>query len=421
MFYLDQAKIKLRWDKVNNYSPNKVQYKIECYRCTDYNPLQRFINVNSLNRNSMCSEKTLCPSYIKYSPSKEEIFENQLTLSHLDADTQYQIEIYAQHTDGLFKTKTVDILVRTNPALTKYQIINITSYQFTELNQIMVLWSNSALNPGKILNYELRYWPKQEFSNANVLSIQAPAQNFTLKNSNPDVLTSTIYVFQLRARTTEGWSSYSAPIEAIRIANFYRNTTSSMEGTRSTLFQSTLSTNMPYQFVERNAQSLTATVTIAVSVSLCFVIFSLVFLIFLSRSNRFKCLSVHLTKPVISSSSNSDCDSLDFAKRTAQMAYNPLGACSAGTRSSGHSSPMWPPLNSTKSYIDPHTYEDPTKVVSLFARELSPSNIIIESVIGGGEFGDVCKGCLKLSSWSDTIVAIKTLKGSSKSFKLNKG
>jgi ephrin-B len=72
---------------------------------------------------------------------------------------------------------------------------------------------------------------------------------------------------------------------------------------------------------------------------------------------------------------------------------------------------MWPPLNSCKTYIDPHTYEDPTKVVSLFAKELMPSNIIIESVIGGGEFGDVCKGLLKSVTETIKTVAIKTLKG----------
>lgn len=152
-----------------------------------------------------------------------------------------------------------------------------------------------------------------------------------------------------------------------------------------------------------------------------------------------------------SSSNNSECDSIEFAKSKAAAAsiisshhhhhlqtvaigggngtYNPhhhlVGAynqlSSAGSTtvttatnsssngaSSGGSSPAaWP----IKTYIDPHTYEDPTKVVSLFARELPPSSIIIESVIGGGEFGDVCKGCLKLNPWTDVAVAIKTLKG----------
>lgn len=82
---------------------------------------------------------------------------------------------------------------------------------------------------------------------------------------------------------------------------------------------------------------------------------------------------------------------------------------SSASSSSGGSSPA--PAWRFKTYIDPHTYEDPTKVVSLFARELTPASIIIESVIGGGEFGDVCKGCLKLNPWTDVVVAIKTLKG----------
>lgn len=48
-----------------------------------------------------------------------------------------------------------------------------------------------------------------------------------------------------------------------------------------------------------------------------------------------------------------------------------------------------------------------------FTRELDPTLIVIESVIGGGEFGDVCRGTLRqidASSSTDRPVAIKTLK-----------
>lgn len=38
-----------------------------------------------------------------------------------------------------------------------------------------------------------------------------------------------------------------------------------------------------------------------------------------------------------------------------------------------------------KSYIDPHTYEDVNQAVREFAREIDPSCISIEAIIGGGE------------------------------------
>ncbi|CAB0001646.1 unnamed protein product [Nesidiocoris tenuis] len=68
--------------------------------------------------------------------------------------------------------------------------------------------------------------------------------------------------------------------------------------------------------------------------------------------------------------------------------------------------------NSSRTYIDPHTYEDPNQAVKEFAREIDASYITIEAIIGGGEFGDVCRGKLKLppDGRSEIDVAIKTLK-----------
>lgn len=74
-----------------------------------------------------------------------------------------------------------------------------------------------------------------------------------------------------------------------------------------------------------------------------------------------------------------------------------------------------------RAYVDPHMYEDPKQAVREFTREIDSSHITIESVIGGGEFGDVCKGTLRLpfrpegqqqmAQMSSTMsVAIKTLK-----------
>ncbi|MGH0170112.1 UNVERIFIED_CONTAM: hypothetical protein FKN15_058529 [Acipenser sinensis] len=67
-------------------------------------------------------------------------------------------------------------------------------------------------------------------------------------------------------------------------------------------------------------------------------------------------------------------------------------------------------LPGLRTYVDPHTYEDPNQAIHEFAKELDSSCISIDKVVGAGEFGEVCSGRLKLPSKREISVAIKTLK-----------
>uniref|UniRef100_A0A3P8VZ42 Ephrin type-A receptor 6 n=1 Tax=Cynoglossus semilaevis TaxID=244447 RepID=A0A3P8VZ42_CYNSE len=69
------------------------------------------------------------------------------------------------------------------------------------------------------------------------------------------------------------------------------------------------------------------------------------------------------------------------------------------------------PVPGIKTYVDPDTYEDPTQAVHEFTKEIDPSRIRIERVIGAGEFGEVCSGRLRTLGKKEIAVAIKTLKG----------
>uniref|UniRef100_A0A6J0VEA7 receptor protein-tyrosine kinase n=1 Tax=Pogona vitticeps TaxID=103695 RepID=A0A6J0VEA7_9SAUR len=63
-----------------------------------------------------------------------------------------------------------------------------------------------------------------------------------------------------------------------------------------------------------------------------------------------------------------------------------------------------------KPYVDLQPYEDPSKGVLEFTKELDPSVVNIETVIGEGEFGEVYRGTLRFPGKERIVVAIKTLK-----------
>uniref|UniRef100_A0A4W5M640 receptor protein-tyrosine kinase n=1 Tax=Hucho hucho TaxID=62062 RepID=A0A4W5M640_9TELE len=67
-------------------------------------------------------------------------------------------------------------------------------------------------------------------------------------------------------------------------------------------------------------------------------------------------------------------------------------------------------LKPLKTYVDPHTYEDPNTAILKFASEIHPSQVTKQKVIGAGEFGEVFRGILKVPGRKEGVVAIKTLK-----------
>uniref|UniRef100_A0A8C7I6W7 receptor protein-tyrosine kinase n=1 Tax=Oncorhynchus kisutch TaxID=8019 RepID=A0A8C7I6W7_ONCKI len=67
-------------------------------------------------------------------------------------------------------------------------------------------------------------------------------------------------------------------------------------------------------------------------------------------------------------------------------------------------------LKPLKTYVDPHTYEDPNMAILKFASEIHPSHVTKQKVIGAGEFGEVYRGILKAPGRKEGAVAIKTLK-----------
>uniref|UniRef100_A0A8C1I3M0 receptor protein-tyrosine kinase n=1 Tax=Cyprinus carpio carpio TaxID=630221 RepID=A0A8C1I3M0_CYPCA len=209
----------------------------------------------------------------------------------------------------------------------------------TSRNSISLSWMEPERPNGIILDYEVKYYEKQEQETSYTI-LRSKGTNVTLNGLKPD----TIYLLQIRARTAAGYGGSSRKFE----------------------FETSPDS---FSMSSENSQ----VVLIAVSSAVAIILLTVVLYIVISRLCRY------------SKSKHPDEKRLPFGN--------------------GHLR-----LPGIKTYVDPHTYEDPSQAVHEFAKELEASCIAIDKVVGAGEFGEVCSGRLKLPSKKEICVAIKTLK-----------
>eukprot|EP00080_Pristionchus_pacificus_P018100 PDM78120.1 vab-1 [Pristionchus pacificus] len=93
----------------------------------------------------------------------------------------------------------------------------------------------------------------------------------------------------------------------------------------------------------------------------------------------------------------SDLDVLDTYKQV-NAPLIPYGDVPTPKSASSHGAFSYgiPTNNRYKPYVDPLAYEDPNQALTEFACVIPPEAIRVTAVIGGGEFGDVCRASLNI-------------------------
>ncbi|XP_057267037.1 ephrin type-A receptor 5 isoform X7 [Pezoporus wallicus] len=229
-------------------------------------------------------------------------------------------------------------------------------------NSISLSWQEPDRPNGIILEYEIKYFEKDEETSYTI--IKSKLTTITADGLKPG----SVYVFQIRARTAAGYGGFSRRFE----------------------FETS-----PVSVAASSDQSQIPIIVVSVTVGVILLAVVIGFLL-----------------------SGSCCDhGCGWASSLRAVAYPNL------TWRCGYSKAKQDPeeekmhfhnghikLPGVRTYIDPHTYEDPNQAVHEFAKEIEASCITIERVIGAGEFGEVCSGRLKLQGKREFPVAIKTLK-----------
>ncbi|XP_075785367.1 ephrin type-A receptor 5 isoform X10 [Pelodiscus sinensis] len=227
-------------------------------------------------------------------------------------------------------------------------------------NSISLSWQEPDRPNGIILEYEIKYFEKDQETSYTI--IKSKETTVTADGLKP----ASAYIFQIRARTAAGYGGFSRRFE--------------FETSPVSVAASSDQSQIPI---------------IAVSVTVGIILLAVVIGFLLSGS-----CCVHGWA--------SSLRAVVYPSLIWRCGYSKAKQDPEEEKMHFHNGHI--KLPGVKTYIDPHTYEDPNQAVHEFAKEIEASCITIERVIGAGEFGEVCSGRLKLPGKRELPVAIKTLK-----------
>ncbi|XP_029987408.1 ephrin type-B receptor 3b isoform X2 [Sphaeramia orbicularis] len=350
---VNETSLVLEWSEPRDMGGrDDTFYNVICKKC--------------LPERGMCSR---CDDNVDISPRHLGLTQRRVAVRNLQAHTQYSFEIQA-----------VNGVSNKSPYTPQFSAVNITTNQAAPsavptvhlmaatASTMSLSWLPPEKPNGIILDYEIKYHEKDQG--------EAIAHTMTAQRSNARIeglKAGTPYVVQVRARTVAGYGRYSSPAD----------------------FSTNLQTDPPKTWQEQ-----LPLIVGSATATLVFIIAVVVIAIVCLRKQR--------------NGSESE-----YTEKLQQ-----------------YKSPIVTP--GMKVYIDPFTYEDPNEAVREFAKEIDVSCVKIEEVIGAGnppkllsyrgktashlqaipledftpsgEFGEVCRGRLKLPGRREIIVAIKTLK-----------
>ncbi|XP_019953998.1 ephrin type-B receptor 3 isoform X7 [Paralichthys olivaceus] len=354
---VNETSLVLEWSEPRDMGDrDDIFYNVICKKC--------------LPERGMCSR---CDDNVDISPRHLGLTQRRVAVRNLQAHTQYSFEIQA-----------VNGVSNKSPYTPHFSAVNITTNQAAPsavptvhlmaatASTMSLSWLPPDKPNGIILDYEIKYHEKVSSNDQG----EAIAHTMTAQRSNARIeglKAGTPYVVQVRARTVAGYGRYSSPAD----------------------FSTNLQTDPPKSWQEQVPLIVGSATTTFV-----FIIAVVVIAIVCLRKQR--------------NGSESE-----YTEKLQQ-----------------YKSPIVTP--GMKVYIDPFTYEDPNEAVREFAKEIDVSCVKIEEVIGAGnppkllsyrgktashlqaipledftpsgEFGEVCRGRLKLPGRREIIVAIKTLK-----------
>jgi len=361
--WLDQTTLLLKWDTPSNEGGRSdTQYRVEC---------------------------PLCSAAVVTTP-KSPSSQTSVTVSNLQPGATYKMRVLALNgVSGLSVANDnyAEIQAFSN-ADSQSAVVGDLRVIEVRPTQVRLMW-RPPRDQLDVDAYEVRYFARGGSKNASSQVLITKKESITISGLRDR----TNYGFEIRTQTaSQGWGDFGPAVFV---------TTGDNPGGISNYRGVNPDDPIYVGEAEESGDKVQATVGIIISILVVLgIVGALAF--FIRRNN-----SAWSKQNV--ASLGKDCDSLDYRGLDSHFNHDNMPIVPTHIAGQG-APPIYNPFSSHKTYVDPHTYEDPNLAVRQFAKEIDSKFITIEAIIGGGEFGDVCRGRLSVPDRNDMLVAIKTLK-----------
>ncbi|XP_067282738.1 ephrin type-A receptor 7 isoform X1 [Pseudorasbora parva] len=356
-----------------------------------------------------------CGASVGFVPQQSGLMERTVTVVNLLPNSNYSFSVEARNgVSELLPNKRFHAQVNISTSLPAPSQVNELRAEKVDQRSVTLVWREPVVFPNSSrTEYEIKYYEKEQ-KDQSYSTVKTAATRISIHNLKPG----TTYVFLIRTCSSPALSSLSSsPLSSSSSSSSLSPSSSSSSSAAASpppldygAFSSPLELQTLGELALPSSEQSPVVIIVVVSLAALIMLLTLGVGLLIWRSGFSRSSNVAPTRVVLLSSfSTLPHPPLPPPPSSAQLSPRQCGYSKASQEGDEELYFQFK-IPTRRTYIDPEACEDLLQAVHAFAKELDVSSIKIERIVHTGDFGEVCRGCLKLPSKRELPVAIKTLR-----------